>query len=154
MAQGDTFFFDKFFENVLDSGIHNFGGTPNEIRAAIVSNATVPTQATPNPCWGAGGTTNFQTNELTGTNFPAGGKVCAVASATINGSAIEIDFGDPTTWAQDPGNPSGCAFCIVYDNTTANKNCIGFVDLGTPYDATTGDLVVTFGTPFGQISTV
>jgi hypothetical protein len=152
MAQGDVVVFDAFLENVFDSGIHDFGASPNVIKVAIVSNATVPATTTANPCWGAGGTTNFATNEQTGTNYPAGGKTCATATATLNAGTLEIDFGDPSVWSQNAGNPATCYWGIVYDDTATNKNCIGYVDLGGVFNATTGDLTITWGAPFATVN--
>lgn len=152
MAQGDVVVFDAFLENVFDSGIHDFGASPNVIKCAIVNNATVPATTTPNPTWGAGGTTNFATNEQTGGSFTAGGNTCATPTATLNAGTLEIDFGDPATWAQNAANPTTCYWGIIYDDTTTNKNCIGYVDLGGVFDATTGDLTITWGTPFATVN--
>jgi hypothetical protein len=152
MAQGDVVVFDKFLENVFDSGIFDFGASPNVIKVAIVNNATVPATTTADPCWGAGGTTNFATNEQTGGNFTAGGKTCASPSATLNAGVLEIDFGDPSVWSQNAGNPTTCYWGIIYDDTATNKNCIGYVDLGGVFNATTGDLTITWGTPFATVN--
>ena len=40
---------------------------------------------------------------------------------------------------------------MIYDDTTTNKNCIGYVDLGGVFDATTGDLTITWGAPFATV---
>lgn len=151
MAQGDVVVFDQFMENVFDSGIHDFGATPNTIKCAIVDNSTVPSATTADPCWGAGGTTNFASNEMTGGNFSAGGNACASASASLNGGALELDFGDPATWSQNASNPATCYYGIIYDDTATNKNCIGYVDLGGVFDAATGDLTITWGAPFATV---
>ena len=151
MAQGDVVVFDQFLENVFDSGIHDFGASPNVIKCAIVDNTITPSATTADPCWGAGGTTNLAANEQTGGNFSAGGNTCATASATLNAGTLEIDFGDPATWAQNASNPTTCYWGIIYDDTTTNKNCIGYVDLGGVFDATTGDLTITWGAPFATV---
>ena len=155
MAQGDVVVFDQFLLNVLKGNAenpHDFGATPNAVKCAIVNNATVPAATTADPCWGAGGTTNFATNEQTGTNFPAGGRACASVAVTNNAGTIELDFGDPATWSQNAGNPTTCYWGIVYDDTATNKNCIAYVDLGGVFDATTGDLTITWGAPFATLN--
>jgi len=152
MAQGDVVVFDQYMENVWDSGIHDFGATPNSIKCAIVNNATVPATTTADPCWGAGGTTNFATNEQTGGSFTAGGNACATATATLNAGTLEVDFGDPATWTKNAANPTTCYWGIIYDDTATNKNCIGYVDLGGVFDATTGDLTIAWGAPFHTVN--
>lgn len=152
MAQGTVEVFDKYMENVWDSGIHDFGATPNTIKCAIVTNTVVPSQTTADPCWGAGGTTNFSTYEQSGGNFTAGGNTCATATATLNAGVLEVDFGDPATWTKNASNPTSCYYGIIYDDTTVNKNCIGYVDLGGVFDATTGDLTIAWGAPFHTVN--
>ena len=153
MAQGDVKVFDSFLEYILKSeGVFDFGATPNTIKCAIVSNATVPAETTADPCWGAGGTTNFATNEQSGGNFTAGGKAMGSVAVTNNAGTIELDWADPSTWAANASNPTTCYWGIIYDDTTTNKNCIGYVDLGGVFDATTGDLTITWGTPFATLN--
>lgn len=155
MAQGDVVVFDQFLLNTLKGNPenpHDLGATANTIKCAIVNNSTVPAATTADPCWGAGGTTNFATNEQTGGNFTAGGQTCASAAVTNNAGTIELDFGDPATWSQNAGNPTTCYWGIVYDDTATNKNCIAYVDLGGVFDATTGDLTITWGAPFATLN--
>jgi hypothetical protein len=155
MAQGEVFVFDQFLLNTLKGNPDNpidLGGTPDVLKCAIVSNATVPATTTANPCWGAGGTTNFATNEQTGTNYPAGGKSMGSVAVTNNAGTIELDFADPTVWSQNAGNPTTCYWGIVYSDTAANKNCIAYVDLGGLFNATTGDLTITWGAPFATLN--
>ena len=155
MAQGDVVVFDRFLLNQMKGtvdGVHDLGSTPNTIKCAIVNNTIVPATTTADPTWGAGGTTNLSTNEETGTNYPAGGRACASAAVTDSAGTIELDFGDPATWAQDPANPTAAYWGIIYDDTATNKNCIGYVDLGGVFDATTGDLTITWGAPFATVN--
>jgi hypothetical protein len=156
MAQGEVFVFDSFIEYMMlgtIEGVFDFGDTtPDTVMCAIINNTTPPTVTTADPCWGGGGTTNFTTWEETGTNYPAGGRECTVVNINNNAGVIELDFGDPAVWTQIAGNPTACWWGIVYDDTTANKNCIGYVDLGGVFDATTGDLTITWGNPFATIN--
>lgn len=155
MAQGDVVVFDKFLEYVLKGNAENpfdFGATPDTIKCAIVDNTIVPSATTADPTWGAGGTTNFSTNEQTGGNFTAGGQTCASLTVTDNAGTIELDFGDPATWSQNASNPTTCYWGIVYSDSATNKNCIAYVDLGGVFDATTGDLTITWGAPFATLN--
>jgi hypothetical protein len=155
MAQGEVVVFDRFLLNQMKGtvdGVHDFGSTPAVIKCAIINNTTPPATTTADPTWGAGGTTNFTTWEETGTNYPAGGRACAALTVTDNAGTIELDFGDPAVWSQDPANPTAAWWGIIYDDTTTNKNCIGYVDLGGVFDATTGDLTITWGAPFATLN--
>lgn len=152
MAQGDVVFFDQFLVNIFDADVgHDFGATPNVIKCAIVDSTTTPTATTADPCWGAGGTTNFSTWEVTvAGDYAAGGNTCATPSVTLSGGQAEIDFGDPAAWTS--GTDTDAKWGIIYDDTVTNKNCIGFVDLGTAFDMSTGTLTITFGTPVATLN--
>lgn len=155
MAQGDVVVFDDFLEYVLKGNAENpfdFGATPDTIKVAIVDNTITPSATTADPTWGAGGTTNLSANEQTGGNFTAGGQTCASLTVTNNAGTIELDFGDPATWSQNAGNPTTCVWGIVYSDSATNKNCIAYVDLGGSFDATTGDLTITWGAPFATLN--
>ena len=150
MAQGDFEVFDQFMVNLgkgPDIG-HDFGTTPNTIKLAIVDSTTAPTKTTADPCWGAGGTTNFSTWEVATTaNYVTGGNECATASVTLTADRAEFDWGDPTAWSAHASGDADAKWGILYDETTTNNNCIGFVDLGTAFDMSSGTLTVTFGAP-------
>jgi len=151
MAQGDVVVFDSFIQYSFEGNAENpfdLGATPDTLKCAIVDNSTVPAATTADPCWGAGGTTNFATNEQSGGNFTAGGLALSSPAVTNSGGVIHLDFGDPATWSQNASNPTSCYWGIIYSDTATNKNCIGYVDLGGVFDATTGDLTITWGAPF------
>lgn len=153
MAQGTVEVFDQFLENVFDSGIHDFGATPNTIKCALTDGTTTPTTTTADPRWGTGGSTNFLSEEVTpGGNYSTGGATCATPSATLSGGELQLDFGDPATWSQHASNPTNARWGIIYDDTAAGKQCIGFVDLGSSFDMTTGDLTITWGAPFATVN--
>lgn len=157
MAQGEVFAFDSFLENVFDGGIHDFGATPNTIKCALIKSAANggddPAITDADPCWGAGGSTNYLSAEVTpGGNYSTGGAPCATPSATLAAGVLQLDFGDPATWSQNASNPTNARWGIVYDDTTTNKNAIAYVDLGSDFDMTTGDLTITWGAPFATVN--
>lgn len=151
MAQGDVVVFDSFIQYSFEGNAENpfdLGATPDVLKCAIVNNSTVPATTTADPCWGAGGTTNFATNEQSGGNYTAGGLVLSTVAVTNSAGVIHLDFDNPATWSQNVSNPTTCFWGIIYSDTATNKNCIGYVDLGGTFDATTGDLTITWGAPF------
>lgn len=151
MAQGDVVFFDQFLLDLTDADVgHDFGsGNTTVVKCAIVDSTTTPTSATSDPAWGAGGTTNFSTWECT-TGGTAGGETCASPTAALSGGLVEIDFGNPAAWAS--GTDADAKWGIIYNDSTTNKKCIGFVDLGTAFDMNTGTLTITFGTPVATLN--
>lgn len=155
MAQGDVVFFDQFMVNSQlgpDIG-HDFGATPNTIKCALVDSVLTPTDATLDPCWGAGGTTNFAARQVNIVNdYVDGGNECATASVTLNvgNGTADFDWGNPTPWAT--GDDPDAKWGIIYDDSTANKNCIGFIDLGPAFDMSAGTLTITFGTPVAVLN--
>ena len=149
MAQGDVECFDQFLVNLADATNvgHDFGsGNGNVIKCAVVDTTTTPTKIIADPCWGAGGSTNFAANEVTEVgDYTAGGNPCASPLVTLTATRAEFDFGDPTAWAT--GTDTDARWGIIYDDTVTNKNCIAWVDLGSVFDMSTGTLTITFGAP-------
>jgi len=150
MAQGDVHVFDQFLVDALEKK-HDLEN--DSIKCALIDSVQTPATTSADPRWGAGGTVNFSTDEVTaGGNYVAGGADCANPAVTLNGGLAEIDFDDPATWAQNVSNPTDARWGIIYNDTSAGKECIGYVDLGSAFDMTTGDLTITWGAPFATLN--
>lgn len=151
MAQNDVEFFDQFLLDLTDADIgHDFGsGNTTVIKCAIVDSTTTPTTATADPCWGAGGTTNFSTWEAS-TGGTAGGETCSAPATALSGGLVEFTWGDPAAWAS--GTDTDAKWGIIYNDSVTKKGCIGFVDLGTAFDMNTGTLTITFGSPVATLN--
>ena len=149
MAQGDVIFFDQWCVDVCEAKQDHETGV---FFIGLVTNATVPATTSADPRWGAGGTTNFKTTEVTpGGNYAADGASLANPAVTLAGGLAEIDWDDPATWSQNASNPTDATWGIVYNNQ-AGKECVGYVDLGGAFDMTTGDLTITFGAPAATLN--
>ena len=158
MAQGTLALFDEFAESIGDGRIDldtdtfkvafvtlQVGGTPT-----IAKTDAVPT-------WGAGGTTNLSTNEVSaGGGYTAGGD--ALASVTwgqTNGDGV-FDAANNVWTSAASGDPATIKTAVFYSDTAANKDCIGFIDMTA--DGTTaisllaGDITIAWGA--GGIFTV
>ena len=152
MAQGDVVVFDQFLVDSMEQ-IHNMEA--DLIKVALVDGTIVPTDATLDPAYGAGGNINFATDECAnGGNYVTGGATCANPAVTLNAGAAEIDFDDPATWAQHTLNPTDARYGIIYNDTSTGKKCVAYVDLGSTFDMTTGDLTITWGNPFATLDQV
>lgn len=148
MAQGDVVAFDQFLLDLCDADVgHDFGaGNTTVLKCAIVDSTTTPVTTTADPHWGGTGTTDFSANEVTVVgDYTAGGNTLANPTVSINAGVIHIDWDDPAAWTS--GTDTDAKWGIVYNDSTTNKKCICWVDLGTAFDMSTGTLTITFGSP-------
>lgn len=126
MAAGDFVWFHVAKLKLGQKKIHL--GT-DTFKFAFLSNSVTPTAATDDPCFGAGGTTNLATYEVSGGNVPAGGVTLTSVAFTEAAGAIKWTFAAPSV-AQNASNPSAARWAVVYSSTAANLDCLGFLDLG------------------------
>ena len=150
MAKGDLKFFDDFVDD-LGTKIHDLDA--DTIKMALVTNVVVPSVTTSAPSWGAGGSTNLSTNEVSGTNYTAGGIDIA---ATFSTSAAVGTFDGATNpaWTQHASGPTDIRWGIIYNDTATNKDCIAFVDMGGGSDISLadGNISFTFAASIGTIT--
>lgn len=141
MAQGDVVFFDQYLVDVQEK-VHN--QETDTIKVGFVTSTTTPTATTADPRWGAGGTTNFSSNEVTaGGNYSAGGPAAANNSVTLSSGAGVFDA-DDISITQDGSNPTNARWGIIYNDTATGKNALGFVDYGSDTDLSAGDFSITW----------
>lgn len=128
MAAGDVTFFNSF---VLAVGNKEHDLNSDDWRIGLVTNATVPAKTTAAPCWGAGGTTNFSTNEIaTGTSYT--GPIVMTSEAWVTSSNSQVwSAGKIGPIAQDAGGATNIAYGIIYNNTDANKRAAAFVEISS-----------------------
>jgi hypothetical protein len=145
MAQGDVVLFQDFIAN-LGTGVHNLN--TNTIKFGLIKSAANggddPANTDADPCWGAGGTTNFATAQVseTGGNYASGGPdITNTYSETTGTGTLDATNVSITSNAS---NPTNARWGILYDDTATNKNVIAYVDLGSDFDMTTGDLSVNW----------
>lgn len=151
MAQGTVTVFDTFIEYMFKGSPDcpfDLGATADVLKCAIIDDTITPLTTTADPCYGVGGTVNFEPSKQEGGSFTVGGFTLATPVVSIVGGIPQLDFGDPAQWAKNAANPTTCWYGLIYDDTATNKNCIGWVDLGGVFDATTGPLDIAWGAPF------
>lgn len=144
MAQGDVVLFQEFLDLLGKEG-HNLD--TDTIKLALIKSAANggddPAATDAIPAWGAGGTTNFDTAEVT-----AGGGYTAegtdISSTWAEAAGVGTFDGSNITWTQNASSPTNARWGILYNDTNAIKGCIAYVDLGSDFDMTTGDLVVNW----------
>lgn len=139
MASGDTKPFSVAIYNSWATGTNPIVWGTNTIKGGITTNATVPGLSTADPRWGAGGTTNFATNEVTpGGAYSAGG--ITLTSPTVTNSTVytNLNCTSPISLAANASNPTGAYWMIIYDSTAAGKQAMGYIDLGGPLSLVSG----------------
>jgi hypothetical protein len=111
----------------------------NTIKMAIITNAVTPAVADSDPRWGAGGTQNYSTAEVTpGGNYSAGGVTLTSPTSTFSGAVASLNATSPISIAANASNPTGSYWAIFYDSTDAGKHVFGYMDLGGPLSLVPG----------------
>ena len=142
MAQGDVVVFNQFKEDFGDV-LHHMSSA--SFFVGLINNATSLSADLSDCRWGAGGTTNLKSNEVSvGGNYVADGTSASPADPwTRSGATATFDLTD-ITWSQNASNPASATWAVVYNNSDAGLRALNFLDLGGLFDMTTGDLVITW----------
>jgi hypothetical protein len=149
MAQGDVTWFGQAKVDLGES-LHDLEN--DVIKIFLTDGSTVLAATTADCRYGAGGTTNLSSEECAaGGNYSAGGATPAAPSVTLNSSTAEIDWGD-VSWSKHASNPTDATYAVAYNDTDAGKRCLCYIDLGGAYNMTTGDLAITMGAPFTNLT--
>lgn len=86
---------------------------------------------------------NSITNEVSGTNYTAGGNT--LGSVTVIDSAGTITFaGGNITWAQSASGFTNARYAIIYKDTgtAATSSLLGYIDFGADKGNVSGDLII------------
>jgi hypothetical protein len=89
-------------------------------------------------------------NEVTGTNWAAGGQTLSIttgidtANNRVSFTATDISVASVTL--------SDGKHLVIYDDTHASKALVGYVTFDTPLAPSAGTLAVDFGTEIGRIT--
>lgn len=141
MATGDI----KWFAQALtDLGLKVHNMSSDTIKLGLVNSTTTPSVSTANPCWGAGGSTNFATNQVaTSTTGYASGGPTLTKTWTLIGSTTPTFRASTVTIAQNAADGFSTAYWgIIYNDSDANKKALAYVELGGPRANTGGSLTI------------
>jgi hypothetical protein len=153
MAAGDITLFAQF---KLDVGnkVHSLNAA-DTIKLGIITSAVTPTATTADPRWGAGGTTNFATNQVTpATSYVDGGPTVATTWTLVSNVPTLRASGGTLTIAQDAGGFTNGRWGILYNDTAAGNQCIGFVDFGGDKTIVSGPLEINWNGATDDIATL
>lgn len=127
----------------IGNKVHNLGS--DSFKLGLVTSTVTPAIADTDGRWGAGGSVNYATNEVTpGGNYSAGGIALTGVSWSNVSSVPTFRATDPTV-AQHASNPTNARWGVIYNDTDASKRAVAFVDLGAVKDLTLGLFTVNFG---------
>jgi hypothetical protein len=121
------------FKTELMTGTHNFtASTGNTFKLALyTSTATL----------GATTTAYSTTNEVTGTNYTAGGGTLVNITPTSSGTTAFTDFND-LTFSTVTITANGC---LIYNSSASNK-AVAVLAFGSDKTATAGNFTIVFPT--------
>lgn len=145
MATGDIKWFSAGLLQ-LGSKVHNL--TSDTLKIGIVTTATVPSIDTAVPAWGAGGSTNFSTNQVATATAYTGPITLASVTFTEIGTGPKVPTLRATdvSISADAGGFTNGAYGIIYNDTDASKRAIAYVELSSAGTASivSGSLTIDF----------
>lgn len=138
MSVGQTHVSAKFVSNMSITGLASLWAS-DTIKVAFITNAVPPTVNDSDPRWGAGGSQNYSSNEVTpGGNYSAGGVTLAGCTSTLSGAVTSLNGTSPIAVAANASNPTGAYWAVFYDSTDAGKRVFGYMDLAGPVSLVPG----------------
>jgi len=135
MATGDLTVFDEA-KLALLNGTHD--SDTNTMKVALIDNTAAPTAGDTTPAWG-----DYSANEVSGTNYTAGGETMTV-SLTEAAGTVTFDFTTNPTWTQHASGFTDAYWAIIYDDTATSDEAIAFVEMGGPVSLVSGDVSITW----------
>ena len=142
MAQGDVTIFQQFLEDV-GRKVHNLNA--DFVFLGLIDSVVTPGATSAVVRWGAGSTQDYVGNQATpiGGTYVSGGQYATNTYVEAAGTAT-FDGADIVAWTQNAGNPTNARWGILWNNTATNDEAVAFLDLGSAFDMTTGDLTITW----------
>tara|TARA_R110000796_G_scaffold711_7_gene2671 strand:- start:704 stop:1138 length:435 start_codon:yes stop_codon:yes gene_type:complete len=133
MAFSGNYMCTSFKKEILEA-VHNFklsGG--DTFKIALYTNSASFTAAT---------TAYTTSNEVTGTNYVAGGNTLTRVDPSSSGTTAFTDFAD-TTWSSSTITARGA---LIYNDTASGDPSVVVLDFGSDKTSTNGDFTVVFPT--------
>lgn len=133
------------FKQEILQGIHNFtngsgGGTTTTTGSGNTFKIALYTSSA---SLGAGTTAYTTSNEVSGTNYSAGGNTLTNVTPTTSSTTALTDFAD-TTWSSSTITARGA---LIYNSSTAAgsaNRAVVVLDFGADKTSTNGDFVIQF----------
>jgi hypothetical protein len=131
MAFSGNFMCTSFKKELLEA-VHNFKNSGGDtFKIALYTNSA---------SFDATTTAYTTSNEVTGTNYTAGGNTLTRVDPTSSGTTAFTDFAD-TTWSSSTITARGA---MIYNDTAAGNPAVVILDFGSDKTSTNGDFTVVF----------
>jgi hypothetical protein len=136
MARNDWVTYEEFGLDQLNK-VHNLGS--DTFKVALVDDTITPALDDGTPRWG-----DYSANEVSGTGYTAGGfELTGTSTAEVDGVTTFDDTGN-VLWSQNGAGPTDIYWAILYNDTAAADQAIGFLDMGGPVSLVDGDVTITW----------
>jgi len=133
MAFSGNFMCTSFKKELLEA-VHNFKNSGGDtFKIALYTNSASFNAAT---------TAYTTSNEVTGTNYTAGGNTLTRVNPASSGTTAFTDFAD-TTWSSSTITARGA---MIYNDTASGNPAVVILDFGSDKTSTNGDFTVVFPT--------
>ena len=137
MARNDWVTFEEFSLDLANK-VHNLGSDTFKV-ALVDETIPVPVAGSVEPEW-----TDFSGNEVSGTGYTAGGTALTGVSTSEAAGVTTFDDTVNLTWSQNGAGPTDIYWAILYNDSAASKECVGFLDMGGPVSLQDGDVSITW----------
>lgn len=121
--------FNKFYPFVeeMAKGTHNLNS--DTLKVLLTNTAPVATNAV-----------KADLTEISaGNGYTAGGNTAAFSSGAQTAGTYKLVLSDPTTWTASSGPIGPFRYAVLYNDTAASKNLIGFWDYGAAVTLNDGE---------------
>lgn len=142
MAQGTVTMFQEFLGSL---GLAEFNLNNDVYKIGLITAGITPLTGDPDPGWAVARSTDYSASESTpGGNYVTGGADITNTYSEVAGVST-FDAADLLPYlAVAGGNPTVVRWGIIYNDTDSDKKAIGFIDMGSSFDSSTGDINITW----------
>ena len=135
------------FKKELMIGVHNFTAASNVFKLALFTNSAVPSDMGGSGSTMDGSVTTYATNnEISGTNYTAGGQLLTSVTPTTSGTTALTDFADEVFSNVTISSVRGA---LIYNSNPVSGGgtpAVCVLDFGSDKSASSGDFTIVFPT--------
>ena len=137
MARGDFTVFEEF---ALQLGQELHALASDTLKLGIITNVVTPAAGDTTPAWA-----DYSANEVgTGGGYAAGGVTLSGVTWTEAAGVGTLDDTGNIALAQNASGFADGYWGILYNDTAAGKQAIGFLDLGGPVSEVAGPIAINW----------
>lgn len=129
MPQGKLVLFNHAAE-LIGKGVL---GDPTTLSYKLALVSVMPVVTAADPRWGDAGITDLSANEVSGTDYTAGGDECANPTFVRVAGEATFDLDDPAGWPKaalgEPTPVNGIMAGVLYVSSGAQNWALGFIDM-------------------------